>query len=153
MKASEPCCRQHLLASRFAQGDGYLEVPVALPGLQLPPGAGTSPHRSSCHHRHRERASLLHLPGSDGRGCQSPFLLGPAAASHHKWVWPAKEQQRNTSGTGKTTLLWTSTTGDRWSGTTTQREGSCTSSGSCTQANSALLVRGTLCLMATCGVI
>lgn len=57
-----------------------------------------SPCCSSCHphQRHGEGMSELHLPGSDGRGCQSPFLPGPAAASHHKWVWPVKKQQRNT---------------------------------------------------------
>lgn len=45
--------------------------------------------------------SQLHLPGSGGQGCQSPFLPGPAAASHHKWVWPAKKQQRNTQAQWK----------------------------------------------------
>lgn len=69
-----------------------------LPGSQPPPMGRDSPGCSSCHpHQpHGEGMSQLHLPGSDGRGCQSPFLPGPAAASHHKWVWPAKKQQRNT---------------------------------------------------------
>lgn len=137
-----------------------MEVPAALPGPQPPPQAGTGPRRSSCHPHpwHRERVSWLCLPGSDGRGCQSPFLPGPAAASHHKWVWPAKKQQRNTSGAEETSSPWVSTAGDQWSGTTAnctspRHEGSGVSSGSCIQANSALPEQWTHCSMATHGII
>lgn len=73
-----------------------MEVPSALPGSQPPPRAGTALAAPPATPSNVTGMSQLHLPGSGARGCQSPFLPGPAAASHHKWVWPAKKQQRNT---------------------------------------------------------
>lgn len=74
------------------------------PRVTATPMGRDSPCCSPCHpHQcHGEGMSQLHLPGSDGRGCRSPFLPGPAAASHHKWVWPARKQQRNTHTQRKT---------------------------------------------------
>lgn len=129
------------------------------PRVTATPKGRHSPCCSSCHpHQHHgEGMSQFHLPGSDGRGCQSPFLPGPAAASHHKWVWPAKKQHRN-AHTHSTKQLNTdqhhreSMVRDHGKLQQPQHDSSCVSSASCTQANSAFPVQGTWCLMATRGV-
>lgn len=139
-KEFQTCCQKHLPASWFAQGDGCMEVPLALPASQPLPWAGTAradPPATPTHVMGRGCLSFTYPGAMDGvvkvrsfRGQQQPATINGFGL------------QRNSRETFTHSRKWLnvdqhhreSMVRDHGKLEQPQHEGSCVSSASCTPA-------------------